>query len=92
MTALPRLLRAKTSIVWLILIAATLTSWWLGTEHGISNTKLATTLILMVAFVKVRLVVMHFMEVHDAPVPLRLILEVYCVVVCAVLVVMYLAG
>ena len=48
-TAQPRnlsdLLRSSITVVWLVLIVATLTSWWLGTDHGFSNEDLAIALV-----------------------------------------------
>lgn len=85
------LLRTRVSVVWLVLIAATLVSWGVGTDHGIAA-ELATVVVLVVAFVKVRLVGMYFMELKAAPAPLRLAFECYCVVVCAALIAMYVVG
>lgn len=48
---------------------------------------LATVLVLLVAFVKVRVVGLYFMELRDAPLPPKLIFEGYCGVVCMVLVI-----
>jgi len=45
--------------------------------------------VLIVAFYKARLVGLYFMELRDAPLPLRLFLEGYCLIVCTTLVVMY---
>jgi len=91
MTAqLTTLLKSRITLIWLILIAATLISWRVGTD-GAVGAHLATTIVLLVAFIKVRLVGLHFMELRYAPLALRLIFEAYCLVVCATLVIMYLA-
>jgi heme/copper-type cytochrome/quinol oxidase subunit 4 len=84
------LLRHPVTAVWLLLIAATLTSWWLGTDHGVSEVQTAGVLILLVAFVKVRFVGLYFMELRHAPLPLRLTFESWCAVVCTTLIVMFL--
>jgi caa(3)-type oxidase subunit IV len=85
------LLKSRISIVWLVLIAATLVSWKVGTDHGV-HAHLATVIVLLVAFIKVRLVGLYFMELRESPLPLRLIFEGYCVVVCTTLIIMYLAA
>jgi Prokaryotic Cytochrome C oxidase subunit IV len=84
------LLRGPFTVVWFILIAATLLLWYLGAEHGVQNAQLATVLIVIVAFVKWRFVGLYFMELRDAPVPLRLIFEAQCAIVCAAVLGVYL--
>lgn len=85
------LAKSRISLVWLVLIAATLISWKVGTDHGV-HAHLATVIVLLVAFIKVRFVGLYFMELREAPLPLRFIFEGYCVVVCTTLIIMYLAG
>src|ERR1700749_586749 len=84
------LLRGPFMVVWFVLIAATLLSWYLGAERGVQNAHLATVLIVIVAFIKWRFVGLYFMELRDAPVPLRLIFEAQCLTVCAVVLGVYL--
>lgn len=91
MTALP-LIKNRISLIWLLLITATLISWKVGTDHGAITPHLATTIVIIVAFIKVRLVGLHFMELRHAPTPLRAILEAYCLIVPTTLVIMYLAA
>jgi hypothetical protein len=76
--------------VWLLLVVATIVSWQVGIDHRIDY-RLSTTLVLVVTFVKVNLVGMNFMELRGAALPLRVIFNAFCVVVCAVLISMYLA-
>jgi heme/copper-type cytochrome/quinol oxidase subunit 4 len=78
------LLRSPISVVWGVLICATLLSWWLGSGHGISSHTGASIVILCVAMVKVRLVGLYFMELRDAPLPLRSVFEGYCLLVTGV--------
>jgi heme/copper-type cytochrome/quinol oxidase subunit 4 len=78
------LLRTPATAVWGVLIFATLVSWTLGTQHGIRGHTLAGVVILLIAFIKVRLVGMYFMELRDAPILLRGCYETYCVVVCTI--------
>lgn len=84
------LFRGPFMVVWFVLIAATLLLWYLGTEHGVRNDHLATVLIMIVAFIKWRFVGLYFMELRDAPVPLRMIFEVQCATVCTVVLGVYL--
>jgi hypothetical protein len=75
------LLRTPATGIWIALILATILSWVLGTEHGISNHTFASVAILLIAFTKVRLVGLYFMELRDAPTVLRALFEAYCVIV-----------
>lgn len=73
------------------LIIATLVSWWLGLHDGdpADGASIATIAVLIIAFVKVRLVGRYFMEIRDAPLILRLFFDVYVVAVCTALCVIY---
>lgn len=84
------LLRNRVSVVWTLLIAATVLSWWLGTGHGLSSVQAASVAVLVVAFVKIRLVGLYFMELRHSPTVLRSIFEAYCLVVCGVVIGMFL--
>ena len=88
---LKTLARSPISVVWLGLIVATLISWKVGTDHGV-HAHLATIIVLLVAFIKVRFVGLYFMELREAPIQLRGIFEGYCIVVCTTLIIMYLAA
>jgi heme/copper-type cytochrome/quinol oxidase subunit 4 len=85
------LLRSPITAIWGLLIAMTLTSWWLGTDHGISNVQTASVLVLLVAFFKVRFVGLYFMELRNAPLPLRGLFEGWCAVVSTTVIVLFLA-
>lgn len=85
--------KSSATLVWIFLIAATVVSWLLGTDHSFINSHTtASVIILLVAFVKVRFIGLYFMELKDAPLPLRLILEGWCLIVCGLVVGLYLAG
>jgi hypothetical protein len=90
--SLSGLLRSRITLIWVVLILATLTSLLLGADDLVTAVKLASVLVIVIAFIKVRLVGLYFMELRDAPVPLRLIFEGYCLVVCVALVVMFLVA
>lgn len=81
----------RVTLVWLALLAATFASSTLGLEHHGPSRLVAATLVA-IAYVKLRLVVMHFMEVRAAPQALRLALEAYLVVTGTALIVLQLAA
>lgn len=83
-----RLMRNRAGVSWLILVAATLASWALGADHGTGS--LVAVAVLGIAAVKVRLVGLDFMELRHAPIPLRVMFEVYCVALWALLSGLYL--
>jgi Prokaryotic Cytochrome C oxidase subunit IV len=78
-----QLLRNRAGVSWLVLIAATLISFALGIEHGTGAS--IVVVVLAISALKVRLVGLDFMELRNAPVPLRVLFETYCVLLWAVL-------
>jgi caa(3)-type oxidase subunit IV len=86
------LLRNGTTYVWVVLMALTVLSWLLGSDHGLGNSSQSTAslVILGVAVVKIRLVGLHFMELRHAPGYLRGIFEAFCVALFSLLAGMYL--
>lgn len=82
------LFRARSTVVWVVLVAATIVSWAVGSEHGTGST--IAVVVLGVALVKVRYVGLDFMELRHAPLLLRGVFEVYCVALWCVLAGMYL--
>lgn len=80
----------RVTLVWVLLVVATATSWAIGTDHGSAASHSAASIMnFVVAFVKVRLVGRHFMELRGAPVPLRGAFDAYCVLACASLIGVY---
>ncbi|WP_405054010.1 cytochrome C oxidase subunit IV family protein [Thalassotalea nanhaiensis] len=71
-------------LVWSGLILFTLISFFIGGE-SLFLPKLATTFILLVSFIKIRLVIHYFMEVKYAPLPLKIALDVWCICVFVML-------
>lgn len=80
-----RLLASRPTAIWCLLVLATLISWRIGHAAG-DDVRRAGIVILVVAFAKVRFVILEFMELRHAPLPLRLIGESWVVIVCALLV------
>ena len=83
---------SRISLVWLLLVAATALAWQLGHGAGFDNRHYANTAILIVAFIKVRYVILEFMEIRGAPRFMRLIAELWVIAVCAVLIALYWFG
>jgi TRAP-type C4-dicarboxylate transport system permease large subunit len=60
--------------VWLALVVVTLISRWIGSSHGHQEFRSSapiTYAVLLIAAVKMRMIVRHFMEVRHAPDALR---------------------
>lgn len=73
---------------WLALVGATLVSWYLGDGHGAPQ--FATVMVIAVAFAKVYVVGHSFMELRDAPTPLRRVFGGWVLIVCLALIALYL--
>ena len=87
------LFKSPATVVWAFLIIATAISWAMGTDHGfVDSNKINSIAILIIAFVKVRFIGLYFMELRGASPRLRAILEVWCLVVCAATIGVYLAA
>lgn len=71
---------------------ATALSWWLGGDHDIGMNARALTMaaIAVVAFVKVHLVGMYFMQLRHAPAMLRFSFMAWTVVTCALVIGLFL--
>lgn len=82
-----QLLRNRAGFSWLLLVAATVLTWAVGAEHGTGS--LIAIVVLAIAALKVRLVGLDFMELRHAPTALRVMFEVYCVGIWAVLSALY---
>ncbi len=83
------------TIVWLLLAALTCVSWFLGDNYQTvspQSAKYFTTALMLLAFFKVRLVILHFMETKKAIIPLRVALELWVVGVCAMILCLYFFG
>jgi len=73
------LIYSRESIVWLVLMTITLCSWLLAWSHGqlLPNVRIEAVVIIALAFIKARLVLIHFMEAAHAPLQLRLPCEAW---------------
>lgn len=76
-------------LVWLFLSVATIITTW-GLAKDNFDPTWSTVAIMIIAAVKVRFVLLHFMELNHAPLPLRLLFEAWTLVVTAGIVGFYL--
>ena len=68
--------------IWFLLVGFTVVSWAVGASDDNFSAVTSTSIILVVSFVKVRLVARYFMEVKTAPLWLRVAIDGWCVFVC----------
>lgn len=76
--------------IWLVLIAATLTTFWLG-ESGLAGRAGIATVLLMfgLAYGKGLLIVLHFMELNHAPALWRRLMTGWLALVTTLIVLIY---
>lgn len=88
-----KLIFHRATAVWLLLVGATGLSWEFGHGFGFGDDfRYGTVAVVIIAFVKLRLVFLEFMELRHAPAGLRLAFEAWTVVVCAAVVFLYWSG
>jgi caa(3)-type oxidase subunit IV len=78
---------ARVAVVWFVLLTATLLSW--ESAHSTREYRLASAVVLLIAFLKARLIGLEFMELRTAPRVLRFIFEAWVVLACATLLTLY---
>ena len=76
-------LRLPATRVWLVLIAAAVSSWTVS-EHS-TAVKVAASAVVLIAALKVRLIVMHFMGLRWRPRPWRILFELWILGVMAII-------
>jgi hypothetical protein len=80
------LLCNRITIIWLMLLGITMLTWKTGNAGSGVAGGLPGSVVLVVAFIKVRWVLLDFMEVRHAPRLLRVLVECWVVLLCAILV------
>lgn len=73
---------ARLTYVWLVLSAITVAAWWLGPAHthrAVVASVGITVAVLVMAVIKARLIIQHFMEVRTAPRWLRLFTDIWLI-------------
>ncbi len=86
------LLLTRTTLVWLLLVGATALSWAMGHGAGFADSRYAGVAIIVVALIKVRFVILEFMEIRTAPLFMRLTAEIWLLVIGTVLITLYWKG
>lgn len=83
----------RATAVWLLLVGATGLSWEFGHGFGFgADIRYGTVAVVIIAFIKLRIVFLEFMELRHAPWGLRLVFEAWTVVVCASVLLLYWSG
>lgn len=91
------LFRNSLTYVWFFLVATTLLSWWLGNNGSSIITEAQaltldftlTVAIVLIALIKTRFVIWHFMEVRHCPAWLRWTCDSWLIVLAIILLGIY---
>jgi caa(3)-type oxidase subunit IV len=75
----------RLTAVWILLLALTVGSFFVGLEQGAGLAASGAMVIVGVAMLKVRLIGVHFMDLRVAPTALRVVFEAYLLIVFVVL-------
>lgn len=86
------LIFSRRTLIWFVLAGATFLSWRMGHGAGETDLRYASTAVIVLASFKMRYVILDFMELRHAPAPMRIAAEVWVVVLCAALLVLYWNG
>lgn len=79
-------LQGRLALVWAGLVAATVLSLFVSREDGATSAEAAGALVLVIGFLKIWVIAREFMDLRSADRRLRLAVQAWTVVVCAVLV------
>lgn len=82
-----------TVAAWAVLVALTMASWWIGVDHDIAGLgrRVSMVSLLVLTFAKAFVIGHAFMEHREAARWLRVTFDAWCVGLCLVLSLMYLA-
>ncbi len=85
-------LRSSPTLIWAILLMATLGSWQIGVKEAalVDGSAVLGVGLMVLAFIKVHLVLNYFMDLRHAPWGWRLLYEGWIVAVCGLLLYLYL--
>lgn len=86
------LVKDEVGAVWAILMTATVVAWFVGSNHSVAADRGLTIGLFVIAYFKVRLVGLYFMELRRAPLALRLLFETWAAVTFGMLLGFSLAG
>ncbi len=71
------LLRNRLTAILTLLVGSTCVSLWIRHDMGLRDPRVAGSAILVLAFIKVRFVILDFMELRRAPRALRITAEIW---------------
>ena len=77
-------LRERVTLVWLGLVVLTCVTTW-GLSKNLFTSAVAVVGIFLIAAMKVRYVILDFMELRNAPIPVRVAFEAWPVVVAVMI-------
>jgi heme/copper-type cytochrome/quinol oxidase subunit 4 len=77
-------LRERVTLVWLALVVLTCVTTW-GLSKNLFTPAVAVVGIFLIAAMKVRYVILDFMELRNAPIPVRVAFEAWPVVVAVMI-------
>lgn len=86
------LIYSRRTLIWLLLAGTTVLSWGMGHGAGFSDSRFASSSIILLAMIKIRYVILEFMELRHAPLPARIVAEVWGGVLCLTLLGLYWHG
>ncbi|WP_342806344.1 cytochrome C oxidase subunit IV family protein [Alteromonas sp. M12] len=86
------LLFSRYTFIWFILMAATIFTFVMGHDFATIDSKYAGISIFVITFVKVRYVILDFMEIREAPIVLRLLNESWLAITCILMIWMFYKG
>ena len=78
------IMRERVTFVWLALMVLTCVTTW-GLSKDLFSPAVAVIGIFLIAAVKVRFVMLDFMELRDAPIPVRVAFEAWPIAVAAMI-------
>ncbi|QTI69059.1 cytochrome C oxidase subunit IV family protein [Gordonia polyisoprenivorans] len=86
-----KVLPRRVFIVWVSLVALTCATLWLGIDHPLASVsvRLASSIAILLAFVKAWFIGMDFMEIRDAPAPLKVVFNAWIMLIGGGLVILY---
>lgn len=84
-------MRESVTLVWGVLMLATGLIWWAARGDAVLGLQ-AATIVMVIAAIKVRLIVLYFMELKTAPLALRFLFEGWIVLFTGLILVGYWAG
>lgn len=79
----------RITLVWVLLIAATALSWEMGHGVGFDDFRHASIAIIIVSLIKVRFVMLDFMEIRNSPTFMRIVAEAWVAVISIAMVALY---